>query len=444
MKFIRGLANFCERLNPMRRLRVVIALAAVFPAICQFALAQRENVLASFDGKNGLYPITNIVFDAQGNIFGVTNAGGLYETLWNGGAAYELLPDGNGGWSEKILYNFGQGNGNGLAGCSPDGYYPSGVVFDNAGNLYGTTFYGGDCDHNGRTGAGAVFQLVPTTSGLWTENIIHAFGGDHKTRDGAFPGSGVALDGSGNVYGVTGSGGEYDYGTVYELIPSAGGWTEKILHSFSNREGDGSAPSCALLLDSFGNLYGSATAGGQYGNGVVFELTPESNGSWTEGILYSFKNNGEDGGAPGSLTFDSLGNLYGSTYYGGANDNSGTVFELTPSTDGGWNEKTLYTFAYAGFDGEGPSAVTLDAAGNLYGTVAHGGLYGFGAVFELTPQPDGSWAEQVVYDFGAYSEGIFGQYPYSGVVFDSLGNLYGTTQWGGRNDDGTVFEITPQ
>lgn len=218
----------------------------------------------------------------------------------------------------------------------------------------------------------------------------------------------------------------------------------KVLYKFANVE-DGYFPNAGLVIDAAGNLYGTTYYGGP-GNsiGTVFKLAPDQHGGWTKSILYAFSD-GADGGFPGSdLIFDNAGNLYGTTVGGGAND-MGTVFKLTPKPDGTWTESVLYSFA-GGPDGAYPEAkVTIDASGNLYGTTRQGGTGcgadGCGTVFKLMPSPGGSWTEQQLYRF---SGGRDGHGPYAGVIFDGSGNLYSTTGYGGtRGNTGTAFKLTP-
>jgi uncharacterized repeat protein (TIGR03803 family) len=265
-----------------------------------------------------------------------------------------------------------------------------------------------------------------------TEKILHSFG---EGADGFYPRAALISDGLGNLYSTTLGGGAYGAGTVFELIPKSGGWSEKILHSFGTNDKDGQGSLSGLIFDARGNLYGTTAAGGAYGMGTVFELSRMC-GGWQEKILYSFKSNGNDGNNPyAGLLVDASGNLYGTTQLGGAYD-SGTVFELTPNS-GGWSEKILHTFGN-GIDGQNPyDALIFDGAGNLYGTTLAGGRYNWGTVFELEPKPDG-WAEKILY----YFTGTNGGYSYAGLVFDTAGNLYGTTGVGGSFGGGTAFELT--
>ena len=334
---------------------------------------------------------------------------------------------------EKVLFAF-----KGLK----DGFSPSSVIFDSAGNLYGTTFNGGDYHCDTYSGCGTVFKLEPGAQGQWTKTVLHTFMG----KDGAYP-SPLILDGAGSLYGTTVADGAngYGYGTVFKLSPSANGkWTETVLHRFNYK--DGGLPSSSLIFDTAGNLYGTTPVGGAYGLGTVFKLVPDVKGRWNETVLHSF--NGKDGDGPGSgLIFDSLGNLYGTTFAGGktsycSGNGCGTVFELTPGTDGKWTHTVLHSFS--GEDGDVPSSsLVFDMAGNLYGTTELGGdLHsdtclgdGCGVVFMLTTGANGSWTEQVLHRFHGWADGF---YPTAALVFDMTGNLYGTTWYGGN-----VFKLAP-
>jgi len=216
-------------------------------------------------------------------------------------------------------------------------------------------------------------------------------------------------------------------------------WSEQVRHNLGSGT-DGVYSFAGLVLDADGNLYGATETGGTYGRGTVFQLTPKAGDGRTETVLYSFQPNGTDGNYPlASLIFDAAGNLYGTTQRGGAYG-FGTVFELTPTAGGGWTEKVLHHFGYS-TDGSAPfSGLIFDGVGNLYGTTFYGGTYGSGTAFELTPTAGGDWTEQVLHSFGNSADG---SKPNAGLIIDAASSLYGTTVFGGTYSAGTVFELTP-
>ncbi|MGB8885888.1 MAG: choice-of-anchor tandem repeat GloVer-containing protein [Candidatus Korobacteraceae bacterium] len=352
--------------------------------------------------------------------------------------AVALFVAGTGASQETVLHSFG----NGTDGNSPT----TGLIQDGAGNLYGTTVGGGI------HGYGTVFELTPNGSGGWTETVLHSF--NQNGSDGAYPYAGLAFDAAGNLYGTTSNGGIhacdgiiFNCGTVFELSPrQGGGWTETVLHSF-NSPGDGYYPYAGLTFDSHGNLYGTTSQGGIHGFGTVFELTPRQGGGWTETVLHSFGNN-QDGWYPDAgLIVDGAGNLYGTTSQGGIHS-LGAVFELMPNGGGGWMERVLHSFGN-GTDGANPAAsLVLDSQGNLYVTTLAGGIhtcvnYNCGTVLELSPQQGGGWTERVLHSFN--QNGSDGANPVAGLIFDAAGNLYGTALDGGIHTYyGTVFEFSPE
>jgi uncharacterized repeat protein (TIGR03803 family) len=390
------------------------------------ASASRYNILYQFRmPKNGANPYSGLTLDSAGNLYGMTYFGGAHGV----GTVVKLKRNLDGSWTESVLHSF----------TGADGAYPFGeVIFDAAGNLYGTTSEGGaskECPN--AHGCGVVFKLKPNPNGTWTESVLHNFTGG---ADGAYPAAGVILDASGNLYGTTLQGGDLSCsalasqgcGVVFKLTPiTACAWKESVLYSFKAAE-DGGFPA-GLTFDAVGNLYGTGSAGGSSGQGVVYKLTPNAGGTWTESVLYSFIWYGAD---PAGLTFDAAGNLYGATIYGGAHDD-GAVFQLALNSDGTWTENTLHSFT-GGADGANPPGwlvLILDAAGNLYGTTQGGGASGKGVVFKLTPGLDGTWTESVLHSFSGY-----GQAPQAGVIMDAAGNLYGTVSLGSVNN-GFVYEI---
>jgi uncharacterized repeat protein (TIGR03803 family) len=335
----------------------------------------------------GFLPQGNLVFDSKGNLYGTTVAGGVKNTQCvNGcGVVFELTPAANGQpWTETVLYSFCS-----QANCADGASPQAGVIFDSAGNLYGTTESGGDS--NGCSGGcGTVFELSSMQSG-WIESVLFSFpGGPH----GAAPEGTLIFDAAGNIYGTTGGSGAGNGGTVFELSPSGNGWLESVLYSFDGFSGstDGYDPLAGLIFDGAGNLYGTTSTGGtNLHYGTVFKLSPGLTG-WTETIVYSF-GGGNDGAKPEcNLVFDLSGNLYGTTFAGGGSkgclgNGCGTVFRLAPSEGGGWTE-SLFRFPINGDFGLQPSSsVLLDAAYNVYGTTTKGGydkgLINDGVVFRV-------------------------------------------------------------
>lgn len=314
------------------------------------------------------------------------------------------------------------------------------VVFDRAGNLYGTSALGGG---EGGCQCGSVFELTPSGYGQWKEKILYSFTRD--SQDGRIPDSGVVFDRAGNLYGETYSGGTYGQGAVYRLRPNAtDSWTEDILYSFPGKTG-GSNPSGGLVFDAAGNLYGVAYV---RNGGLAFQLKPNPDGTWSYQVVYQFLG-GNDGAYPAGLASGPGNVLYGATGSGGGAGCSslgcGTVFMLAPNSSGGWSETILYRFS-GGLDGSQPiSGVVLDSSGNIYGTTGYGGYVcpgdgmGCGVVYKLSPQADGSWRETVLHVFGHGTDGF---QPWGPVSLDLHGNLYGTTFFGGSFGHGTVFELS--
>ena len=399
-----------------------VTLAIVtFSMICAIGVhAQTYKVLHTFDYTDGSQPITPLVFDPQGNLYGTTFSGGLSGR----GTVFKLSPNGDGTWTESVLHNF---DSNGDDPEAP-------VVLDGQGNIYGET------PGAGVGGSyGTVFELSPNSDGTWTEHIIHAF---TNGRDGAGPNGGVVLANGNKMYGVA-EGGATHLGLVFSLDHiSATNWHELVLHPFTGGA-DGEYPGGPLTLDSSGNLYG-VTGGGSFGNGTVFKLTPNPGSSgWTKSLLYTF--NRPDGTPNGGLIFDAAGNIYGTCHEDGTYG-WGTVYKLTQNPDGTWIETALHEFqGYHNGDGQYPNpALVMDAHGNLYGTTAEGGSgcdpLGCGTIFKLTPLPDGQWLETILHEF---TDGNDGGEPLAGLISDRAGNLYGVAYTGGANDSGVVFELTP-
>jgi len=333
----------------------------------------------------------------------------------------------------KVLHTF-TGGTDGEAPFAPP-------IFDKAGNLFGTTDTGGGTGCSGGLGCGTVYELVRSGS-EWTESVVYAFTGG---TDGAYAVSGVIFDAPGHLYGVTYAGGEAGVGTAYELMPGSSGWTESVLHSFTGGS-EGQGPTYGgLTFDKHGRLYGMTNAGGLYDSGTLFELIQDK-GGWGEKTLLVF--GGEDGyEPPGPVVLDATGNVYATATWGGT-PGGGTVVEWMRDTK---KEKTLYDFKCYNSqckskDGWNPEAgVIFDKSGNLYGTTSFGGSGGCpggcGTVFELSHFSGGKWKETLLYSFKGGSDGAR---PFSSLVFDKAGNLYGTTYGGyGAQDFGTVFKLKP-
>jgi uncharacterized repeat protein (TIGR03803 family) len=399
----------------------VCILVLSFAAFAQIS----EQVTYSFTGKSGSDPRTNLVFGPSGKVYGMTTNGGINGNPNCGksgcGVVFELTPKTAGSWGYQPLYPFKGG---------ADGFAPYGnVVFDAEGNLYGTTSAGGTYNQ------GTVFKLMPSSSGQWTETILHSFSGTEIDGDGSMPQAGLTQDAKGNLYGTTYSGGTTNNGSVFELSPNKdGSWSESILYSFLGGNSDGAAPSAEVTFDGAGNLYGTTTDGGSKLLGVVFELTPNAGGSWDETLLYNFP--GENLAASRApVWLDSSGIVYGTTC--GQFPSQGTVFLLAKSA-GVWKEKTLHTFGKLG-DGSCPiSGLMPDSKGNLYGTAALGGADNDGIVYEMVKGTGGSWTEKLIYSFAG---GTDGNTPWAGVTV-KVTTLYGTTTTGGSGNFGAVYKIT--
>jgi uncharacterized repeat protein (TIGR03803 family) len=408
-------------------------ITILFLALCCFALspapkafgvtpASTINVIYSFAGdEDGEYTDTDLVIDRAGNLYGTSVLGGDFGS----GTVFQLMPSGN-GWIHTVLYSFTGG----IDGGEPY----KGVTLDAQGNLYGTAVTGGTGNCEG--GCGVAYKLT-YAGGSWHQAVIHYFSGGN---DGSGPGAGLTIDHQGNLYGMTPTGGANGLGVIYRLTPDAyGNWKFKVIHTFTGGT-DGATGSAGRLLLHAGRLYGVATAGGAWGKGTAFELTPVKVGEWTLKTLYAFKGQPDAGFPYGALLLDASGNLYGTTYYDGAN-NLGSVYELSPIAASQWKEKVLYSFQ-GGSDGQNSLGnLVVDAAGNLYGTTSEGGATcSCGTIFKLTPGTGGNWTESIIHRFQGAPDGAFA---YNGMVADGAGNFYGATVHGGVSDDGAIYEFTP-
>ena len=365
------------------------------------AQAQSYKVLYSFtsDPVAGEHPSSSLVRDPKGNLYGIALGG-----TFGRGVIFKLSSTGQ----ERVLYNF--------KGSDGDGDVPDSMSFrDSAGDLFGTTFQGGAYSF------GTVFKLG--TQGR--ETIVYNFCPKTPCTKGAYPG-GVIPGKHGSIYGITYAGGDFSCaltgcGTVFK-INHQGDLT--LLHAFGGL--DGQNPNVGLVLDAFDNAYGTTEYGGAYGRGTVFKVTAAGQ----ESVEYSF-DGGANGAYPnGGLVRDAEGNLYGTTYQGGAY-NYGTIFKITASGQ----FIVLYSFPGGGSGANPYANLNLDQQGNIIGITYSGGSHNFGTIFKL----DTSGNEMVFHNFGEEGDGV---HP-SGLIIDAIGNLYGTTYQGGKYNYGSVFELVP-
>jgi hypothetical protein len=336
---------------------------------------------------------------------------------------------------EKVLYSF-QG---GKDGAEPYG----GLVFDTAGNLYGTTELGGDDSCNSGEGCGTVFELSPNGKGGWKKTTLHVFTGG---TDGQAPLEPLIIDGQGNLYGTTGGPG-YGHGcpsscgNAFELSPGTGKWKFSVLHRFLGGN-DGGQPSSPLAFDSAGNLYGTTEIFGAKRGGTIYQLSTKGGGSWKLTTLHAF-DYGADGGLPeGSLVVDATGTIYGTTLYGG-NGSFGVLYSFFLNSKGKWTENVLRTFASKSDCGNPIWGLSADQAGNLY--CSSGPNYGnkWGVLFKFSPNAKGKLVGKSIYGFGR-PDGGDPSYPVGTVLVDSTGNIYGTSSFGGTGGVGTVYELALQ
>jgi uncharacterized repeat protein (TIGR03803 family) len=384
------------------------------------ALAQSAKVIYSFAGdEDGEYPDTDLVLDGAGNIYGTTVGGGTFGS----GTVFMLSPNGS-GWTHTVLYSFTSGS---------DGGQPyKGVALGPQGELYGATVTGGTgsgCEG----GCGVVYQLVQS-GGTWTETVVHNFSGG---LDGSGPGNGLTVDQSGNLYGMTPTGGAQGLGTIYQLHPTSGGFSFKVLHAFTGGT-DGAAASAGRLLLAHHAVFGVATVGGAHGAGTAFKLA-QAQGLWTFASIYAFQGEPNAGFPYSALVLDSHNDLYGTTYYSGASD-LGSVYELSSSSGTGWTESLLYSFGTGGDANSPIGNLVLDQSNDLYGTASGGGTANVGAIFKLTRIGNGQWSESIAYNFKGTPDGAL---PYNGMVADSAGNYYGATVSGGSSNEGAIYQFTP-
>jgi uncharacterized repeat protein (TIGR03803 family) len=443
----------------MRRLLLIAAIGVPVAVLAPIdsAHAWTYRVIHSFCAKpnctDGATPYgdTRLLVDPSGNLYGTAARGGSSDA----GVLFRLKPDTNTGrWKYQTLYSFCS-----KADCG-DGAYPEGaLIADVHGNLYGMATSGGNFGGDG----GTAFELMPGPHGRWTLKTLHKFCTKPRCTDGFYPEggltypgaqSGAPYDGSSPLYGATVFGGTSDQGTVFALAPVEGRskWSHRTIHNFCTETEtcdltDGNEPAGRLVMDADGNLFGATVFGGMNFDGTLFVLSPRHENRWKESVLYAFcaESGCVDGTAPNGVVLDAAGNLFGSTQAGGSN-NGGAVFKFSPAQS---QLSVLYSFCSKTdcADGHQPfSNLTLDAAGNLFGTTVSGGGNdidenhdGGGVVFTVTA--DGAFS--VLHRFCAKADCTDGEYPVAGITVDGSGRLFGTAYAGGEHGKGVVFELTP-
>jgi len=387
------------------KLMFAVAMLALSMAVALPAQAQTFNVVYSFTGgSDGGNPLDGLIADSQGNFYATTNHGGAFSS----GVVFKLSKSG----VETVLHSFAGGT---------DGAYPEGgLIRDSSGNLYGTTTGGG------ASGAGTAF-IVSSTG---VETVLYSFAGG---KDGAVPEGGLLLDGADNLFGTTTAGGANGTGTVFRLRKQPNGsWVESIVYNFGAAP-DGAVPVAGVSIDKSGNLYGTTSAGGAYGYGTVFQLK-RSGQTFTETILQNFQD-GDDGAVPyAGLIADKSGNFYGAATEGGSGG-GGTVFKLTPA-GGTYTFSVIYTYPGWGISGTFRN-LAIDSKGNLYATTHCDGANSAGTVYELTPSGS-SYNFTLLYTFTGGTDGL---YSFSNPVVEQ-DHVYGTTNIGGGNGNGDVWEVT--
>lgn len=436
----------------------LIAIIACGSFAGKSATAAKLNILHSFcqEGcSDGERAFRGLATDGSGNFFGVTYYGGKFGQ----GTVFEL---------RHRRHNFRFHSLHSFSG--KDGQNPySSLVVDTQGNLYGVTLQGG-----GHRNPGVVFELSPgqgKAGHKWAERILHSFCSENSCKDGANPttsltyagmASGALYDGVSPLFGTTESGGRNDAGTAFELTMNGDQWSETVIHNFCSRGGclDGKFPESSLIPDQAGNLYGTTFVGGPNnqqvpgGAGVAFELL--INNAWSETVLYNFCQaaNCLDGVAPqGNLAIDAIGNLYGITSGGGVPSKAcpsgcGVIFKLVP--DGADSTiSILHSFCSKTDCRDGSSiyeGVVLDSSGNLFGTTQFGGGNDIDQFHEgggVVYELTGS-SYKVLHRFCSLANCADGANPFTDLVLGRSGNLYGTTAYGGAYGQGAVFEIKPR
>ena len=410
-----------------------LVVLVAFLGLSTLSAAQVLTTLYYFNGSgDAIWPNTPLTFDSSGNLYGASIFGGTSTcSLGNGcGTVFELSPPSfpGGAWTEQVIYSFKGGS---------DGSEPQGqLVIDKKGVLYGTTEFGGTPRSGCQGfGCGTLFQLIPpsVSGGVWTKRTVHAFSGG---TDGSYP-AGLVLA-SDTLYGAANSGGAYGSGNIYSITFSGGGFTQSVIYNFNASLGDAGFP-YNLFRDSLGNLYGTSTYGGAYGLGSIYELSPPTSagGAWTEQVLYSSPNFSSKGYEPGfSLAIDSQGSLWGTMTLGGASS-YGAIYRLHPPASSGdsWVYSDIYNIA----PGYSTSAMVLNHSNQTFYGVGGGGN---GTIYQVSKTgSDTPWTYSTIYSFPF--DDSSGDDPFEAPVLDASGNLYGTTEEGGLNGDGTVWMLTP-
>jgi hypothetical protein len=389
------------------------------------AQGQTETVLYNFCSQpncsDGGGPASGLTFHG-GNLYGTTLYDGVVSATGN---VFELSPNGSGGWTQTVLYPFSCTDSG--EDCPNGGYPQSTVIFDSKGNLYGTTSEGGNDICGNSPGCGVVFELSPVGAG-WAETRLYAFCSNlvsGQCQGGALPGGGLVMDTAGNLYGTDGNG-------DFELSPSTGSWTEQLItHN----------PSSPLTMDAAGNIFGLASNSG--GQQTVFELSPNGEGGWNSTLIYTFPAGPKGYNLWSPLAIDQSGTLYGtiSGYTTRAKPVSGSVYRIV-LLESVWKKQVIYTFSPSdtALEGNGPTGgLVVDSLGNIYGTTFQGGASNQGTVYELSPPLSGLlYKEKVLWSFN----GTDGSHPNGGLIFDGAGNLYGMTSEGGSAGSGVAFELT--
>lgn len=417
----------------------VLGLAIVFSFI-GMGHASTFKVIYTFGthgSSDAALPYAPLAMDNAGHLYGTTPVGGAYGS----GTVFELVPTSSGSWKEKILHSFSNGT---------DGGYPyAGVIFDAQGNIYGTTQQGGITSSSCGSGScGVVFELVKANN--WQETVLYSFTGN---EDGSAPAAPLLFDSAGNIYGTAEGGGTfvgcyYGCGVAFELEKSSSGWTEKVLHTFTDWPTDGAYPTAGFIWNGADLLGTTSTGGvgpccGGYDGGTIFQLSPNSDGTWTESLFYTFcaQTNCADGTTPWGGVVLNNGNMFGTTSNGGATG-YGVLYERLTSGS------TATKFSFAGTGGENPIGPIVLRQAVVYGATEQGGLTtntcapfqnGNGVVYKLS-QVSGKLSETVLHSFTGGADGCI---PQANLIVDGTGHLYGTTELGGKYGMGIAFEVTP-